>query len=215
MVSLPPSRSVQLSPLEYHSYDIGSRAKPYFDTRPATYSRLVDTNDASASPYHGSRSPPDPSVSIPQALVELASTAPPITSKDRQPVDDFDAVPDELDDRGEMGGKRRKPLHERAGWREMDQQRGQKRVRRRRGSSATPGEFVRYAGPDRGTGAVERNLMDAQTEIGLATGSSMVEGQTIAASLNPQFGAHGEGDLGEATDGESSGKRGKTAVDPS
>lgn len=66
-------------------------------------------------------SPPDTSVLIPSSLAALAAPAPdaPYLAP-LPPMDEFPGAGDTVAlDRGEMGGKRRKAPHERAGWKEI------------------------------------------------------------------------------------------------
>lgn len=66
-------------------------------------------------------SPPDSTVPIPSSLAALATPAPdaPYLAP-LPPMDDFPGAAETVAlDRGEMGGKRRKAPHERAGWKEI------------------------------------------------------------------------------------------------
>ena len=94
-------------------------------------------------------SPLNPAITIPPSLADLAAqvqldipSADLPTSSNAQPF----APPFPLEDRGEMGGKRRKPAHERAGWNEMDRQPKSRKRRVGRGEttlgSAGPSDQV-------------------------------------------------------------------------
>ena len=91
----------------------------------------------------------------------------------------------------------------------MDEQRGQKRTRRRRGSSGAIEEFVECAGPQAGARTLENDLMEAQRQMGLPEELPPMHGQTIAASLSSQSVAQGEGAEDNAMDWESGERRGK------
>lgn len=83
-----------------------------------------------------------PAVPIPQSLLQLASTTPalPLDLSEADDIIDAAITYDEYGDRGEMGGKRRKQPHERAGWKEMDEGSRKRGKRGPRGPSAgTPG----------------------------------------------------------------------------
>ncbi|WVQ82435.1 hypothetical protein IAT38_004563 [Cryptococcus sp. DSM 104549] len=90
-----------------------------------------------------SPSPVNPQVAIPPALARLAPQAldrlelPPIPPTQTASVIDQAASLVDYGERGEMGGKRRKQPHERAGWREMDG--GQPSAKRRRGGRKDDG----------------------------------------------------------------------------
>lgn len=104
-----------------------------------------------------------------------------------------------------MGGKRRKPLHERAGWAEMDAQPARKRGRRRRASSGFAEEFVGYAGLGNGVGSLEGDLIQAQREMGIEVGLPVPDGL-----LDPQLIRQDDAaDVSGGTDGEGGGKRAK------
>ncbi|WVN88152.1 uncharacterized protein L203_103353 [Cryptococcus depauperatus CBS 7841] len=97
------------------------------------------------SPYRGhsltrSASPPNPTVPIPASLSRLATNAlstfhSPAVPSLPAPVDHVSiATSVDYGDRGEMGGKRRKQPHERAGWADMDKDVGTGKRRRTRKS---------------------------------------------------------------------------------
>jgi hypothetical protein len=95
-------------------------------------------------------SPIDTSVAIPETL---ASLPPPphalyLSPLSGLPAADSEPYPVTLTDRGEMGGKRRKALHDRAGWKDMEEdgQRPDKRARGEHdhagtGATGDPSEF--------------------------------------------------------------------------
>ncbi|WVQ99226.1 hypothetical protein IAU59_006358 [Kwoniella sp. CBS 9459] len=95
--------------------------------------------DASPLPAPRSPSPPNPGIPLPDSLVRLASQAlsnydlPSLALLTGQQAIEQASLVNELADRGEMGGKRRKEPHQRAGWKEMDEQpQGVKRRRTRK-----------------------------------------------------------------------------------
>lgn len=119
-------------------------------------------------------SPLDTSIAIPAALSELAASAtdvpyfaplPPLPT-----AEELVLAPD----RGEMGGKRRKAPHERAGWKEMeeDAQRGEKRLRT--AAAAPEGgveEFVGYEAVPAGESlAAVAEAAEASAEAATAEG---------------------------------------------
>ncbi|KAL1405441.1 hypothetical protein Q8F55_009073 [Vanrija albida] len=94
-------------------------------------------------------SPLDTSVTIPSALSELAASATDVPFL--APLPPLPAAEEMVlaTDRGEMGGKRRKAPHERAGWKEMEEEaaRGEKRLRTVAAAAAGEGgveDFVGY-----------------------------------------------------------------------
>ncbi|WRT66165.1 uncharacterized protein IL334_003118 [Kwoniella shivajii] len=91
-----------------------------------------------------SPSPPNPSIPIPNSLAKLANqTISSLSLPDPSILYGQEAVERaallaHVGDRGEMGGKRRKAPHERAGWKEMDSQpNGAKRRRGRKSDMAS------------------------------------------------------------------------------
>lgn len=83
-----------------------------------------------------------PAVPIPPSLLQLASTTPalPLDLTEADDIIDAAITYEEYGDRGEMGGKRRKQPHERAGWKEMDEGSRKRSNRGPRGpSGGTPG----------------------------------------------------------------------------
>ena len=210
---------------------VGASSQPKADVfhyhNPTTQSSMLHSNDSAStptlqtggrlptlgpgagiSPPHRSPSPMNPAISIPSALAELAtsalSVAVPLTSDTpderaaRELIDDYEM-------RGEMGGKRRKPLHERAGWKEMDEQGVRKRGRRRRESS--PEEFGVYIDPATGAGTLENDLIRANREMGLPTNLPLSDEVTFAASVDPQLqlAGSGSGDDGDFAAGDRGG----------
>ncbi|ODO08958.1 hypothetical protein L198_00697 [Cryptococcus wingfieldii CBS 7118] len=94
----------------------------------------------------GARSPSPPlPLPIPPSLNRLASNAlsgfhSPSLQPLPAPVDQAQvAAQMDYGDRGEMGGKRRKLPHQRAGWAEMEQQSGKKRRISRKSTEGSPG----------------------------------------------------------------------------
>ena len=180
----------------------------------------VPTNgaDAGIAPLHRSPSPLNPAISIPSALADLATSALSVAVSLPSDNPDESAVRELLDDyemRGEMGGKRRKPLHERAGWKEMDEQGARKRGRRRRESSGVLEDFGGHTGPTSGAGTLEHDLIKANGEMRLPTNLPLSEDETFAATVDPQLqpAGSGSGDDGEFTAGDIGGiQQGKTAV---
>lgn len=73
----------------------------------------------SAPTFVRSHSPVNASIPIPAALQALASSTQPISVPS---YDMTEFTGEQVSDRGEMGGKRKKQPHERAGWKEMDEQ---------------------------------------------------------------------------------------------
>ena len=99
---------------------------------------------------------------------------------------------------GEMGGKRRKAPHDRAGWKEMDENPGKKRRGRkaREGSGGDPVRHFTGPGPtgrekpDLGAGDgsssagnLERDLAEAQSTMGLNVGLTNEEGEALARAF--------------------------------
>jgi hypothetical protein len=162
-----------------------------------------------------SPSPPDPRIAISPALAELATTAPALDIPPIAPVavNEANLLPDDSEMRGEMGGKRRKAPHERAGWKEMDEQRDWKRTRKKRGSSDAIQDFVGYSGPGTGAGTLESDLIEAHGEMGLPGELPSTEGTTVAL-LDPQLVGQGEGEDEGAKSADGAGAKGeKAAVD--
>ncbi|WVQ77229.1 hypothetical protein IAR50_006912 [Cryptococcus sp. DSM 104548] len=108
------------------------------------------TQDAAGNYTHNSgvaaRSPSPPlPLPIPPSLNRLASNAlssfhSPALQPLPAPIDQAQvAAQMDYGDRGEMGGKRRKLPHQRAGWAEMEQQNGKKRRTSRKSTEGSPG----------------------------------------------------------------------------
>ena len=190
------------------------------ENHPSESSHPTDHPESTHVPPHRSASPIDPSLAIPSALLELAASTPIHHVPTPSVVEPH--VPDEYSQRGEMGGKRRKAPHERAGWNEMDEQRFRKRGRKKQSSlSPGPDAFTGYqshphgAADLSGSGTLESDLMEAHREMGVPIGISQAERETLGSSLEGQGRPH-EIHVGEegGSEGEmkGSGKRGKSKV---
>ncbi|ORX36832.1 hypothetical protein BD324DRAFT_627336 [Kockovaella imperatae] len=160
-----------------------------------------------------SLSPPDTSVKIDPALAEIASQAP-AENLPEIPAPSF-WLPDHQGDYGalgEMGGKRKKLPHERAGWKEMDEAGPRKRGPRKKDASAPSGSAVpaTSAGTtgemDDGAGHLERDLMEAHRQNGgeedgmyQTMGLYPTTGLGSYAATQPEGGQSGgeDGDLDE------------------
>jgi hypothetical protein len=124
----------------------------------------------------------DTSVQIPSALAELAASNGPALHLD---IPSADAVIDatfaynDYGERGEMGGKRKKAPHERAGWKEMDENRGRKRGRK----AGTSQSGVGVGGGD-GSGSAPNSSgpRDLQTYEPLQTDNQGLDGQHLQNS---------------------------------
>lgn len=80
----------------------------------------LDGNNHNHNHNHNPTSPRLSGISVSPALLNLADSVQPIlVPRLTDDIDDPELGPT---DRGEMGGKRKKQPHERAGWREMDEQ---------------------------------------------------------------------------------------------
>ncbi|RSH81595.1 hypothetical protein EHS25_006217 [Saitozyma podzolica] len=129
-----------------------------------------------------SASPVDTSVQIPSALAELAASNGPALHLD---IPSADAVIDatfaynDYGERGEMGGKRKKAPHERAGWKEMDENRGRKRGRKAGTSQSAVG-----AGGGGGSGSAPNSSgpRELQTYEPLQTDTQGLNGQHLQHS---------------------------------
>ncbi|KAK8864217.1 hypothetical protein IAR55_001463 [Kwoniella newhampshirensis] len=104
-------------------------------------SRYLEATSTSAPPGR-SATPPNPSIPIPATLARIASKTTAsleipsgaLTSEDA--LEEPNPYPD-YGDKGEMGGKRRKQPHERAGWKEMDEKPPGKKRRAKKGDIAS------------------------------------------------------------------------------
>ena len=90
-------------------------------------------------------SPINESVPIPDALKRLAEST---QSVDIPTYDMSEFTTENVSDRGEMGGKRKKQPHERAGWKEMDEQGLLKKRHVGGRKKQTIDEFLHYAPHD-------------------------------------------------------------------
>ncbi|OCF42811.1 hypothetical protein I317_03413 [Kwoniella heveanensis CBS 569] len=117
--------------------------------------------ETSPLPAPRSPSPPIPGIPLPNSLVRLASQAlsnydlPNLALMTGQQAIEQASLANELAERGEMGGKRRKEPHQRAGWKEMDEQpQGLKRRRTRKADqNQTQGPGQMRASPQSAIGA--------------------------------------------------------------
>ncbi|WOO85567.1 uncharacterized protein LOC62_07G009070 [Vanrija pseudolonga] len=131
------------------SADEHSGGRPFLNNGDYLRHAVRERDEALPTSAPAPASPLDPSIAIPTALSDLAASAtdvpyfaplPPLPA-----AEELVLAPD----RGEMGGKRRKAPHERAGWKEMeeDAQRGEKRLRTAAAAEGSAGgveEFVGY-----------------------------------------------------------------------
>ena len=103
-------------------------------------------------------SPPNASINIPPSLAQLASQSS-ITISIPSFASDFNTqhVTASFDERGEMGGKRRKLPHQRAGWKEMDEE---PKLKRRRGGR----KAANTSGDDQGQGTEGVDMMHHQSQ---------------------------------------------------
>ncbi|KGB74661.2 hypothetical protein CNBG_0499 [Cryptococcus deuterogattii R265] len=135
-----------------------------------------DINHYHAQPSHGhgqrSPSPPNPSIPIPSSLNRLANTAlahyvppaiPPLPGAIDEAVD--------YGDRGEMGGKRRKLPHQRAGWADMEN--SQSKKRRTRKSEDAPHLVGSNAGGSASPAASQRASAGVQGEVHMPAGQDL------------------------------------------
>ncbi|BEJ14870.1 hypothetical protein CspHIS471_0406370 [Cutaneotrichosporon sp. HIS471] len=100
-----------------------------------------------SAPRGAPPSPPDPTVPIPTTLANIGAalanaTDTPFAISLPPAVGMEEAFTDTLD-RGEMGGKRRKAPHERAGWKEMDDE------KRRDGSAEAAATLIAFEEEER------------------------------------------------------------------
>lgn len=140
-----------------------------------------DINHYHAQPSHGhsqrSPSPPDPSIPIPSSLNRLANTAlahymPPALPPLPGAIDQA-AVAAAIDygDRGEMGGKRRKLPHQRAGWADMEN--SQNKKRRTRKSEDAPHLVGSNAGGSASPAGSQRASAGVQGEVQIPAGQDL------------------------------------------
>jgi len=119
----------------YAALNTVPHAQPVHHTHP----HVQPTHDALPITAPAPASPIDTSVPIPETLASLPN---PPDALYLAPLSGLPAAPPEvfpvnLSDRGEMGGKRRKALHERAGWKEMEEDHHRdKRVREEENAAA-------------------------------------------------------------------------------
>ena len=129
-------------------------------------------------------SPPDQTLRIDPALAELASQAP-NEGAPQIPAPSF-WLPGSQGDYGalgEMGGKRKKLPHERAGWKEMDEAGAKKRGGPRKTQEATSSNTQQdESGPSSGAGLngsgagmLERDLLEAHRQNGGGMGDDRGE----------------------------------------
>lgn len=97
-------------------------------------------------------SPPNPTIAIPPSLAELAAQSTVTINIPNLDIDYSHINFPKGEDTGEMGGKRRKLPHERAGWKEMDQE---PRPKRKRGGRRNADN-----GNGNGSGNLEGNMGD-------------------------------------------------------
>ncbi|RXK40865.1 hypothetical protein M231_01924 [Tremella mesenterica] len=99
-------------------------------------------------------SPLNPTFTIPPEIAELASRATPVINVE-EPTQEISVQTQWSDvaERGEMGGKRKKQPHERAGWKEMDESDGYHRKRTRR-KKEEEGIFVTEGSQEEGILAI-------------------------------------------------------------
>jgi hypothetical protein len=152
-------------------------------------------------------SPSDNSIPIPPSLAELAERA-------AQTIN-IPAIPSEYDqsqtiaqfeDRGEMGGKRRKQPHERAGWKEMEQE---PRTKKRRGGKQVDNSVYSRAGNNEGQmgemGYLTHHNPSPPTQgmtdqAGHGNGSGMVEGGASLGAVEADVKQGEQQEQGEAID---------------
>ncbi|WVF71662.1 hypothetical protein IAT40_006470 [Kwoniella sp. CBS 6097] len=182
----------------------------------------ADADAASPLLVPRSPSPPNPGIPLPNSLVRLASQAlsnydlPNMALLTGQQAIEQASLANDLADRGEMGGKRRKEPHQRAGWKEMDEQpQGVKRRRTRKTDSnqgrsqvspqAAIGGNINGSGPGSGPAAQgTENEINQLTELSrLAMSGDIVQAQAHAPAqqhipVDPSLQADAAAGNGEA-----------------
>jgi len=119
---------IELAALPSHNYRFAT-AGPVSETEQAGPAEHGPSSSgyAQTTPH----SPPNPAITIPASLAELAAQATATFNIPNLALGDYSHISfPKGEDTGEMGGKRRKLPHERAGWKEMDQE---PRTKRKRG----------------------------------------------------------------------------------
>jgi hypothetical protein len=160
----------------------------------AVFAKAVDA-DANISTYGDTRASEarQSSIPIPPSLADIASQVKPLDLDFEDPALEI-AYDLHREDRGEMGGKRKKPLNERAGWSEMDEKgnmpkkpRGRRNLRdtqadafvgyqpgpTRPPADGRPGESSQNGADDLAAAAValERDMAEAGRELGMSQGA--------------------------------------------
>jgi hypothetical protein len=126
-------------------------------------------------------SPPNPAIIIPPSLAELAAQSTVTLNIPNLELNDYSHINfPKGDDTGEMGGKRRKQPHERAGWKEMDQE---PRTKRKRGGRRAE---------DNGNG--NGNGEGSMGEMGFLTGQVNPKGEQAHLGIG---GGEGDGSFGQ------------------
>ena len=144
-------------------------------------SQLTRTPSAPSHTLARAHSPPKSSIPIPPELHLLASTsAPPLVGVPSFDISEF--ASETISDRGEMGGKRKKQPHERAGWKEMDEQGLLKKRNVGGRKKSTIDEFVGFMPMEgdsqgQGQGGGMQEAQGQQQQQGQVQGQGQAQGQ--------------------------------------